>query len=183
MTHPGPRVARAARASAIAVAIAGATCAFEPHVAQADPLAPQSAAECRAISDFTQRGLCWDALDRAGLHNDQVVKKRDFGLGVRPPAAAAVTAAKPEKKHDGKRSNPETAEVRGLTLTIASVGDTPQGRVLLTATDGAVWEQTDGGPVTDRPSPGDTFQVSKGAMGGYMCHVTRWQLVRCQRDK
>jgi hypothetical protein len=181
MTGPMPRAVYAARAAAIS--LAGVTCALAPHAANADPLAPQSAAECRAISDFTQRGQCWDALDRAGLHNDQVVKKRTFGLGLRPPAAAAVVAAKPQKEHGAKHSDPETAEIRGLTLTIATVGDTPQGRVLLTSTDGAVWEQTDGDQVTNRPSPGDTFKVSKAALGGYLCHVTRWQPVRCQRDK
>ena len=31
--------------------------------------------------------------------------------------------------------------------------------------------------------PGDNIKVSKGIMGGYMCQVSRWQSVRCQRDR
>ena len=178
MTRSEPRAATSA-----ALALAGVACVFAAPAAQADPSAPQSAADCRAISDFTARGLCWDALDRAGLHNDQAVKKRNFGLGARPPAAAAVAAAKPRKEHVKKAADPQNAKVRALTLTIASVGDTPQGRILLTSTDGAVWEQTDGDSVRDRPSPGDTFKISQSILGGYLCQVTRWQPVRCQRDK
>jgi hypothetical protein len=181
MTHPEPRSAQTAMAAAIA--LAGLSCVFAPGVAAADPAAPKSAAECRAIADFTQRGQCWDALDREGLHDEQVVKKRDFGLGVAPPDAAAVVAPKPKKEAAAKRGKPENGEIRELTLTIASVTLAPQGRVVLTSTDGAVWEQTDSDKVENIPAPGETFKVSKGAMGGFMCHLTRWQTVRCQRDQ
>jgi hypothetical protein len=166
----------------MALALAGSVVVFAPHAAQADPAAPQSAADCRAITDFTLRGQCWDALDREGVHDQQVVKKRQFGLGAHPPAAAAIVVPKP-KAVRAQRVKPENSEVNSLTMTIASVGDTPLGRILLTSTDGAVWEQTDGDAVGERPSPGDTFKVSKGAVGGYLCNVTRWQAVRCQRDK
>jgi len=178
MTRPGPQAVQAARAAVIA--LAGATCVFAAHAAQADPAAPQSAAECRAITDFAQRGQCWDALDRAGLHDQQVVKKRSFGLGLHPPAVAAIVAPKPKKE---KVVNPDAADINSLTMTIASVEDSALGHVILTSTDGAVWEQTDGDPVNQRPEPGDTVEVSKSMFSGYMCHVSRWQAVRCQRDK
>ncbi len=167
------------QAAKAAIALAGAASIFAPHLAAADPSAPKSPAECRAISDFTLRGQCWDALDRGGGHDEQVQRKRNFGLGAKPPAVAVVAKAKKEPR--AKRSQPENDGINALTLTIANVGDTPLGRILLTSTDGAVWEQTDSDQIVERPSPGDTVQVSKGSLGGYMCHVTRWQLVRCQR--
>ena len=181
MTLPTPRSAPSAIAAA--VALAGLSCVLAPRVAAADPSAPKSAAECRAIADFAQRGQCWDALDREGLHDEQVVKKRTFGLGLAPPDTAAVVAPKPIKEAAAKRNNPDNGEIRELTLTIASITEAPLGRIILTSTDGAVWEQTDSDKVESVPAPGQTFQVSKGFMGGFMCHLTRWQTVRCQRDQ
>jgi hypothetical protein len=172
--RPEPRAAMAA-----VIALAGAIAAgLAPQAARAD--SPPSAAECRAITDFNKRGECWDSLDRAGLHDEQVVKKRGFGLGLHPPSVAAIVPAKPKKE---KVVNPDAADVRSLTLTIASIEDSAMGHIILTSTDGAVWEQTDNDALNARPEPGDTFEVTKAMFGGYMCHVTRWQPVRCQRDK
>jgi hypothetical protein len=173
MTRPGPRAAHAARSAAIA--LAGVAGVFAPLAANAQSKSPPTAADCRAMTDFTQRGLCWDALDQAGLQDQKAVKKREFGLGAHAPAAAAVATPKQRK--------PDPVEVRGLSLTLASVVDSATGHILLISTDGAVWEQTDGDAIMSRPSPGDTVEVSKGMFGGYMCQVTRWQAVRCQRDQ
>jgi hypothetical protein len=178
MTRPGPQAVQAAKAAVIA--LAGAACVFAAPAAQADPTAPQSAAECRAITDFAQRGACWDALDSAGLHDQVVVKKKGFGLGARPPVEAAIVVPKPKKE---KVVNPDAGEVNSLTITIASIEDTPMGRMLLTSTDGAVWEQTDSDPLNNPPRVGDTVEVSKSMFSGYMCHMSHWQAVRCQRDK
>jgi hypothetical protein len=174
MTRPGLRAVHAARSAAIA--LAGVAGVLAPHLAKAaDSKTAPTAAECRAMTDFTLRGQCWDELDRAGLQDQTVVKKREFGLGARAPAVAAIKAPKARKA--------DPAEVRGLTLTLASVVDTAVGHMLMISTDGAVWEQTDGDAIQTRPSPGDTVEVSKGMLGGYMCQVTRWQSVRCQRDQ
>lgn len=174
MRRPGRRAALAAGG------LFAAACAFAPVMAAADATNPKSAAECRAISDFNLRGQCWDALDKANQKDVKATKKRDFGLGLHVPSIAAV---KPKKEQVAAERQRESEEVKSLTLTIASVDNTPLGRLLLTSSDGAVWEQTDGDAVTRAPSPGDTVQVSKGFMGGYMCQVSRWQSVRCQRDR
>ena len=172
--RPGLRAVYAARSAAIAlVGVAGLL--TSPLAMAADGKTAPTAAECRAMTDFTLRGQCWDELDRAGLQDQQVVKKREFGLGARAPAVAAVKAPKARKA--------EPVEVRGLTLTLASVVDTAVGHILMISTDGAVWEQTDGDAIRERPEAGDTVEVSKGMFGGYMCQVTRWQSVRCQRDQ
>jgi hypothetical protein len=162
------------------IALMTAVGALAPHWAAADPASPKSAAECRAISDFNLRGQCWDALDRKGLHDEQVQRKQNFGLTAPPPAPAAPKA---KKAAHAKRAKPESDGVNSLTLTIATVGATPLGRIQLTATDGAVWEQTDSDTVDRLPSPGDTLQISKGQLGGYMCQVTHFQSVRCRRDQ
>jgi hypothetical protein len=161
-------------------ALAGAAFALAPLMAAADAPTPKSAADCRAISDFNLRGQCWDALDKANQQETRATKKREFGLGLHLPSVAAV---KPRKEKVAREARRDSEEVRSLTLTLASVESTPLGHLLLTANDGAVWEQTDSDTVTRAPSPGDTIQVSKGMMGGYMCQVSRWQSVRCQRDR
>jgi hypothetical protein len=174
MTRPGLRAAHAARSAAIAlVGVAGV---LAPHLAKAaDSKTAPTAAECRAMTDFTARGQCWDDLDRAGLQDQKVVKKREFGLGAKAPSVAAIKETRARK--------PDAVEVHGLTLTLASVVDTAVGHILMISTDGAVWEQTDGDAIQSRPAPGDTVEISKGMLGGYMCQVTRWQSVRCQRDQ
>jgi hypothetical protein len=116
---------------------------------------------------------------------DSAVKKRDFGLGLAPPATAAVRPKKEKvaKVKAPKAPKPENTEIKSLTLTLASVDTSRMGHMLLVATDGAVWEQTDGDDVPRLPAAGETVQVSKGMFGGYLCQVTHWQSVRCQRDK
>lgn len=166
-----------AKTTAIALA---AVASLTVPCAPADAAAPKSAAECRAISDFTLRGQCWDALDREKQQDSQVEKKKSFGLGLHAPSISAIV---PKKEDRVREQRAEKEDVRRLTLTVASVGDTAQGRLLLTSTDGAVWEQTDGDAVNSAPAPGDTVQVSKGMLGGYLCQVSRWQSVRCQRDR
>jgi hypothetical protein len=168
------------RASARPLAFTAAlavVAALAAHSAKADPAAPKSALECRAITDFDLRGQCWDSLDRLGLNDAKTANKRNFGLGFNGPSEAAI---KPKKEPKPKA---ETADVEQLDLTLASVADTALGRLLLVSTDGAIWEQTDSDPVGSRPRKGDVVKVSKGFLGGYMCQVTRWQAVRCQRDE
>lgn len=171
---------RLERRAAWAAGLAGAAFAFAPLMAAAAAPQPKSAADCRAISDFELRGQCWDALDKANQQDSTATKKREFGLGLHLPSVAAV---KPKKEQVEAERRRESEDVKSLSLTVASVDNTPLGRLLLTASDGAVWEQTDSDTITRAPSPGDVVEVSKGMLGGYMCHVSRWQSVRCQRDQ
>lgn len=182
MTRPALLKMHTTQASAVvtgALALAAAVLAA-PLAAQAQAAAPKSAADCRAISDFTLRGQCWDALDQEKQQDAQVEKKKSFGLGLHVPPVSAVL---PKKGSRSKEERAEKEEVRNLTLTLASVDNTPLGRLLLTSTDGAVWEQTDSDTPENPPRPGDTIKISKEMLGGYMCHVTRWEAVRCQRDR
>ena len=154
-----------------------------PHAAKADPAAPKSAADCRAISDFDLRGKCWDALDSQGQKDvveEKEEKKRSFGLGLHAPSISAILPNRKDKEREAKINR---EEIRNQTLTLADVQNTPVGKLVFTSTDGAVWEQTDSDLVNEPPEPGDTLEVTKGMMGGYMCQVTRWQSVRCQRDR
>ncbi len=175
MTRAGCRVALAAGAAALI----GATIALAPVMASADAPTPKSAAECRAISDFTLRGQCWDSLDKTNQQDVQATKKREFGLGVHLPSMAL----KPKQEDVARQAKQDKEDVKSLVLTLADVENTPRGLLLMTATDGAVWEQTDGDSVPGDPVPGDTVTVKKGFLGGYFCQVNRWQEVRCQRDR
>ena len=172
MKRPGHRVALAAGAAALI----GAAGAFVHMAAAADATAPKTAADCRAIADFTLRGQCWDSLDK----ENQTVKKREFGLGLHLPGATAI---KPNKEDRVREAKQRKEDVQSLVLTLADVENTPRGLLLMTGTDGAVWEQTDGDSVPGDPVPGDTVTIKKSFLGGYFCQVNRWQEVRCQRDR
>jgi hypothetical protein len=164
-------------------ALAGAALAFTPLMAGAAAPQPKSAADCRAISDFELRGQCWDSLDKSNQQATETAKetkKREFGLGLHIPSVAAVKPRKDDLERQAKR---QEEDLKSQTITLASVDSSPVGKLLLTTDEGAVWEQTDGDPVANAPEPGDTVKVSKGMLGGYMCQVSRWQSVRCQRDR
>lgn len=175
MKRPGHRAAWAAGAAAL-ICAAGP---FAPMAAAADATQPKTAADCRAIADFTLRGQCWDSLDKANQQDAQATKKREFGLGLHMPSMAI----KPKKEDVARQAKQEKEDVKSLVLTLADIQNTPRGLLLMTATDGAVWEQTDGDSVPGDPVPGDTVTVKKGVLGGYFCQVNRWQEVRCQRDR
>jgi hypothetical protein len=164
-----------------AVAVAGLALSLAPHAARADA-GPKSAAECRAMTDFAARGKCWDALDQETQKDATVEKKKNFGFGegLRAPS---ITSLIPRKQDRVREERAKKQEVNNLSLVVASVDQTPLGRVLMTADDGAVWEQIDGDAVSHEPAPGDTVAVSKTLLGGYMCQLSRWQSVRCQRDR
>jgi len=170
-------------AGAAALALTVAAWVAAPHPARADAANPKSAADCRAVSDFDLRGKCWDALDRQSQKDQEDAKeekKRSFGLGLHIPSVSAILPNRDDREREAKI---EREDIRDQTLTLASVEDTPVGKLLLTSTDGAVWEQTDTDTINNPPEPGDTVRVTKGMMGGFMCQVTRWQTVRCQRDR
>jgi len=171
-------------AAAGAAALLGAALALAPVAASADAPQPGTAAFCRAITDFTERGKCWDSLDKSNqqaVETNKETKKREFGLGLHLPSAAAI---KPRKDDVAEQEKRERDDIRSQVLTLADVQNTPHGQLLMTSSEGAVWEQTDGDAVVgEGPVPGDTVQVSKGMLGGYMCKVSRWQSVRCQRDR
>jgi hypothetical protein len=164
-----------------AAALLGAACVVVPLTASADATHPKSAAECRAIKDFNERGACWDALDKQTQTDTSAVRKRLFGLGKDPAEVQQEKEAKALAKKE--RRTPRNDGVDSLELTLADVENTPRGLLRLTSTEGAVWEQTDGDEVGEGPRPGDTVTIKKGFLGGYLCQVTRWQEVRCQRDK
>ncbi|HEY4029080.1 MAG TPA: hypothetical protein VGM25_01945 [Caulobacteraceae bacterium] len=171
------------QAALAAGALAGAVFALAPFVAVADAPQPKTAADCRAISDFDLRGKCWDSLDKTNQQATETAKeakKREFGLGLHIPSVSAI---KPRKEDLAREAKAEQEDVKSQTITLASVDNTAVGKLLLTSSEGAVWEQTDSDTVANAPEPGDTVKVSKGMMGGFMCQLSRWQSVRCQRDR
>jgi hypothetical protein len=203
MKRAGCRTAFAVTLGAAgAAALIGTIGALAPVAATAADK-PVTAADCRAIKDFEQRGQCWDTLDKQNQKDTQAVNKRDFGLNPNAVAeaqqkkaeaqqkkeAAAEAKAEAKKEHVAKvktpkAPKPENDGVHSLLLTVADVVNTDSGGIMITASDGAVWEQTDGDIINGvGPQRGDTFKVSKGFLGGYMCQISRWQSIRCQRDK
>jgi len=179
MKRSGRRAAFAA-----AGALLGAAVALTPLAATAQSPQPGTAAFCRAITDFTERGKCWDSLDKSNqdaVATAKETKKKEFGLGLRLPGVSSV---KPRQEDVAQQERRERDDIKSQVLTLADVQNTPHGQLLMTSSEGAVWEQTDGDAVIgEGPVPGGTVQVSKGMLGGYMCKVSRWQTVRCQRDR
>lgn len=139
--------------------------------------------DCTTVSDPTERLNCWDSHARATTVQKKAADKRLFGLTKQKAAAARVAPQPKRRKVRVAKARRTEDDNRRVTLTIAQVGNTPDGRLLLTASDGAVWAQTDSDTIRETPAPGATFVVRRGIPDGYICDVTRWQPVRCQREQ
>ena len=48
---------------------------------------------------------------------------------------------------------------------------------------GQIWQQTDTTEINTYPKEGDTLEIRKEVLGGYMCDVNKYQSVHCKRVK
>ena len=120
---------------------------------------------CSVIASPERRLACFDEVQKARGHAPapqavQAEKRRSFGLGATRLGAD---------------------EDKAVTVRVAAAGQGHDGRLWIRTEDGAVWDQTDTAVVAQPPKPGGQMRIRRGAIGSYLCDVTRWQSVRCQR--
>lgn len=115
-------------------------------------------------------------------------QQRAFGLeqpAAPPPAAKApvtkappAPAATPSPATPPPESPPDRVEVE-----IASVARSPDGKLVITTIDGAVWRQTESLTNYRLPAAGERMTIRRGALGGYLCTPSSKLSWRCARDR
>lgn len=168
------------RLSGVAMASCVATLSWVSSIAHSEPTSDAEAgwaaiSKCAEIVNEDARHACSDDVMRnAGLlaPAEPVASKsrRIFGL----PASQLAAAESPDA---AKRP----AEAEQLEVTLASVRQGGNGKLVLTTTDGAVWQQVESETLRPEPTQGQTMIVTKASLGGFLCKPSRWVSFRCFR--
>ena len=135
--------------------------------------------DCRAIADVPQRVACYDAaadaLAAATASKDLVVADR---TETREARKALFGFTLPRLKLLGNADKSE--EITSTTAPITQVSTTTGGLYVLTLEDGGRWAQKES-VFINRPKPGETVTISKGAVGGYVAKIGTGRSFRVQR--
>lgn len=143
--------------------------------------------ECAQRGDERSRHACLDdVLRQAGLLTRETEvrdRQQQFGLEggagrvaspVPPPVPAPATPAVPE---------PRPPDVDRLQVEVAAATKGPDGKVVLTTTDGAVWQQTDSDTIQRLPTAGSPVNIRKASLGSYVCSLASRVAFRCRRTR
>jgi hypothetical protein len=167
------RVTRAIVASSLMTLV----CA--PQAARSQQLTSAEAAwaamtKCAAIAAADARHTCADDVMRsAGL---LPVMQDNPAAQAQPPAQAEPVTAKPIAPLPRKDDNQ-------LEITLASVEQGGDGKLVLTTTDGAIWRQAERIVIFPPPQQGQTIAITKTSFGGFMCKPSKWVAFRCYRAR
>ncbi len=71
-----------------------------------------------------------------------------------------------------------------VDVQLTKVAKAPNGRLIVTTNDGAVWLQTESVSMPLPPTSGDRMSIRKATLGGYVCSVADTHLTyRCARSR
>jgi hypothetical protein len=135
---------------------------------------------CAAILDDESRHACSDKVLRdAGLlpSAEPESSKHRKGFGLEHPTAPAPSPAK-SSEQQMQQHNADRLEV-----TLAAVEERGDGKLVLTTTDGAIWQQVESDPIRPAPAQGQTMTIAKASLGGYLCKSGKWVAFRCFRTR
>lgn len=126
--------------------------------------------KCAAIKDADARHTCSDdVLRNAGLlpatETKAVKERQSFGL-----------------QRPAPREAPKEAD-EATEVTLASVEQGGDGKLVLTTTEGAVWHQVESDSIRPVPSQGQTMKIAKTSFGGFMCEPVKRVAFRCFRAR
>jgi hypothetical protein len=101
------------------------------------------------------------------------------------PSAPVKTASKPAEATSAFGLDPtiekEAKEPKRIDVTLQDAVKRGDGKFILTTTDGAIWFQTESGSEQPTPAAGDSMNIRKTLMGGFMCRLGKWPPFRCKR--
>ena len=118
----------------------------------------------------------WDAIKKcAAIQNDD--SRHECSDNVLRDAGLMA----PREEAQRKRFGLEGSRDPELEVTLATVKEGGDGKLVLTTTDGAVWRQVESEPVRPTPTGGQTMTISKGSLGSYLCKPGKWVGFRCAR--
>ena len=80
-------------------------------------------------------------------------------------------------------SNHFAPMTKGQTLPVGTTVRTGDNGVAVLVTTPGSAVQVGNDSVSRFPKEGDTIQIRKGRLGGFLCDVTQYQSVRCKRDR
>ncbi len=140
-------------------------------------------AECRQVTDSTQRLACFDAaaanLDAAVAANQvymvdkqQVQKTRRTLFGLPLPDLGLFGG--------GGDDEPEAERMAELESTVKSAvfrGDA----WTITIAEGSTWQQMDGTPLALSPKPGMPVKITRGALGSYKMSIRKQSAIKVKR--
>lgn len=142
---------------------------------------------CPKIAEDAARLACYDkaakALIQAESKGDVVVVDREQAREVRRQSFGFQIPSINVFSHNSVQKENAEEAINRSTGVVASVAKGPDGKLLITTEEGAVWAQTDNFPIDPMPRKGGTVTFTKGAVGGYFCDVSKYQSVRCERRK
>ncbi|WP_126172623.1 hypothetical protein [Altericroceibacterium xinjiangense] len=177
-----------------AILLTGAACLapLAPAAAQIpDQVVVNILRECAKIGDPSARLACYDNNIRPGASSGNPA---GFGLRETPrgvpatPAPAAPAQARTEGFGADSMRTPErftgNGQAKELTARVVSAQMRQPGMYLVTLEDGAQWMFTESVPNYYRPpSRGDTVEIERGALGGYLFRYGNQEAARIQRVK
>jgi hypothetical protein len=99
----------------------------------------------------------------------------DNAAGKRTIANLATKAAPPSGPA------PQQKEETQLEVTLATVEQGGDGKLVLTTTEGAVWRQVEHITIFPPPQRGQTLTILKNSFGGFLCKPSKWVTFRCYR--
>lgn len=142
--------------------------------------------ECAKIDDPTARLACYDNNIRAAGTNPSSVPGRapipqGGGAPVAPnaPGGFGADAIRTPERFDPGRNGPTEISAR-----VSTVREREPGVYLVTLDSGAQWLFTESmGRDFAPPRQGETIEIQRGALGGYLMVVGRQQGVRVTRVK
>jgi len=152
-----------------------------PAYAQAQGGAQARALQaCGAIAKKSARLDCYDRLAQ-GIAN---LSAESSPAAVGAPASERAPAPTfGEEQIKTKRAPAAHAQQERITAEVASTNDQGIGHWIIALKDGAVWQMTEASPNFLPPRRGETIQIRKGALGGYLMDVRHQRAVSVRRLK
>jgi hypothetical protein len=135
---------------------------------------------CTAIADDAGRLTCYDrevAALRTALNQKQIaiVERGDVEKSKRSLFGISLPTI---KLFDNLGGN----EIKQIETVVTSVGETGDGRLLFTVTDGAQWVQTDDYPMSG-VKPGRKVTLKRASLGTFFAAFDKGVSVRAKRLK
>jgi hypothetical protein len=165
----------------------------------------QTLDDCKLIPDDGARLACYDRVIKAGRANVSSAATTQGGAlpggaaeageargGAGPGGQATEQVKTTEEMREENKANfglpkyksetkeEKAAEIDKLDLVVASIGLTPEQKLRVVTSSGAVWDQTLGAPAR-APKPGATLTVRTNMLGGHICRFFDWPSYDCQR--
>jgi hypothetical protein len=174
------------RATIMAAAAGSLAVASGPASAQIDQRTAASImVECSKIGDPSARLACYDNNIRnvdPSVPMPPPTTRAGVGAGAPPAQAGPQGFGFESVKRREERFTPVAPSEKQVTATVTAATQREPGIYLVTLSDGAQWLFTDGVAFSFRPPKrGQSIDIERGAMGGYLMRIDGQEPVPVRR--